>query len=148
MSRDAALPNLMPGLGERLRAERERLGLTQEELATRLGIARKTVINHENDAHSVPLEYVDQLGQLGADCHFLLFGRRFAEYSGAPDPDILQQVLEWAETLCKDRKGKPFSLKHTARFMSMAYIYLAGEHVTKESGVTEAELIEIARRAA
>lgn len=38
----------MPGLTNNLRAERERLGWTQAELAERIGVSRKTVNTVEN----------------------------------------------------------------------------------------------------
>lgn len=38
----------MPGLANNLRAERERLGWTQAELAERIGVSRKTINTVEN----------------------------------------------------------------------------------------------------
>lgn len=147
MSRGTSRLQLLPGLGQRLREERERLDMTQAELAARLTTARRTIINHECDAYPVPLRYLDQLAQLGADWLFMLFGRRQSEFPGVPDPRILEEVIEWAELLCKDRNGKPFSPRYRAKFISQAYEFLASDHETETSQeITETALLNIARK--
>lgn len=139
----------LPELGYRLSEERKRLQMTQEQVAATLGIVRQTIINHESEAHPIPLKYVRQLGELGADIHFLVFGCRRTDLVGVPDPDILEQVIEWADVLCKDRKGKPFSPRNTAKFMSAAYAYLATDHGPAETREdAEIELIKISRKVA
>ena len=149
MSRGTSRIQLLPGLGKRLREERERLGMTQEELAARLTTARRTIINHVGDAFPVPLRYLDQLAHLGGEWLFMLFDRRHSEFPGVPDPDILEEVIEWAELLCKDRYGKPFSLRYRAKFMSQAYALLASDHDTEMSREnTETALLDIARKLA
>lgn len=143
MSRRTPSSRLLPGLGKRLREERERLSLTQEQLANQLGITRRTIINHEGEAFPIPLEYLDQLGKLGADCHFLLFGDRVV----TPDPAILGQALEWAQVVCEDPKGSPFSANKSAKFVSAAYVYLATEGLSaKGQAGIKAALMKIAKK--
>lgn len=149
MSRGTSRLQLLPGLGQRLRDERERLDMTQEELAARLTIARRTIINHEGDAYPVPLRYLEQLAQLGADWQFMLFGRRHSEFHGVPDPKILEEVIEWAELLCNDRNGKPFSPRYRANFISQAYAFLASDLEPETSQEKmETALLNIARKIA
>lgn len=139
----------VPGLGLRLREERERLGFTQEQLAEQLGVARRTVVNHETEFHPVTVEVLNKLDELGADCFYILFGRRFLEFSVPMDPALLEKVLGWADVLCRDRKGRPFSQGHIARFVAEAYAYLAGEGSDSDDHTkVEMALAKIARRAA
>lgn len=62
--------------GERLRAERERLGFTQAELANLAGIHRNTQARYENaNTHPTPL-YLDAIRPLGADVEYVMTGQR------------------------------------------------------------------------
>lgn len=62
--------------GERLRSERERLGLSQAEVAKKLRISRFTQIKYEAGARSPDGEYLYRFGGLGADTGYVLFGER------------------------------------------------------------------------
>ncbi|MDI2594325.1 helix-turn-helix domain-containing protein [Pseudomonas sp. 681] len=63
-------------VGERLREERERLGLNQTEFGVLLGVSRGTQKNYELGANSLDLRYVAALEEHGADAAFILTGRR------------------------------------------------------------------------
>ena len=63
-------------VGERLREERERLGLNQTEFGTLLGVSRGTQKNYELGANSLDLRYVAALEECGVDAAFVLTGRR------------------------------------------------------------------------
>jgi transcriptional regulator with XRE-family HTH domain len=63
-------------VGERLREERERLGLNQTEFGVRLGVSRGTQKNYELGASSLDLRYVSALEEQGADAAYILTGRR------------------------------------------------------------------------
>lgn len=67
---------LPPGAGARLREERERLGMSQGDLATALGMATKTVYNLEQQATSMTLAFLDELARVGADVEYVIFARR------------------------------------------------------------------------
>lgn len=62
--------------GERIRSERERLGLTQAEVAERIGVSRATQINYESGKRSPDGDYLFRFGELGADTGYILFGER------------------------------------------------------------------------
>lgn len=63
-------------VGERLREERERLGLNQTEFGVLLGVSRGTQKNYELGASSLDLRYVTSLEERGVDAAYVLTGRR------------------------------------------------------------------------
>lgn len=63
-------------VGERLREERERLGLNQTEFGVLLGVSRGTQKNYELGASSLDLRYVQALEDNGVDAAYVLTGRR------------------------------------------------------------------------
>ncbi len=115
---------LLAGIGERLKAERERLGYSQERLATVMGIARRTVINYETECNPVLLNYIHLLGQLGANEYWLLFGRH-SEADAAPlRPLLLETAMAWAKEICIDPDGRPLPDHEVAQFVAEMYEYL------------------------
>lgn len=63
------------GIGARLRAERERLGLTQAALAELLGVRRLAVLKYETGDYSPTADQLQALDQIGADVGFVVTGR-------------------------------------------------------------------------
>lgn len=120
-----------PNIGARLREARKRLGLSQDELAERLGISRRTVINYEAEANPVLLEYLDQLAQLGADLQYVLFNNPTQGPGQTLDASALEESLDWADTLCVDSRGRPFSNERKARFVRRIYEYLTARKMAK-----------------
>lgn len=64
--------------GERLRLERERLGLNQKDFGALAGVSKTTQFNYEADERYPDTNYLEALGSHGVDLVFLLTGR--------PDP--------------------------------------------------------------
>jgi transcriptional regulator with XRE-family HTH domain len=64
------------GVGERLKQERERLGMTIPELAAAAGVGKNTVIDWQNDVSSPPTTKLLALMIAGVDASFLLTGLR------------------------------------------------------------------------
>lgn len=64
------------GIGERLRAERERLGLTQLAMAEKAGVSRATQVNYESGKRTPELGYLEAAGRFGVDMQFVLTGAR------------------------------------------------------------------------
>lgn len=60
--------------GDRLREERERLHLSQADLAEKAGIHRNTQARYENARGPLPSNYVSTLMDLGLDVDFILYG--------------------------------------------------------------------------
>lgn len=69
--------------GERLKAERERLGLSQTALAQVGGVGKTTQINYEKDARSPDASYLSALDGAGVDVQYVLTGRRSSHGHGS-----------------------------------------------------------------
>jgi len=63
-------------MGERIRDERERLGLSQAALAPKLSVTRMTQVNYETGKRSPDGGYLSAFGAIGADIGYVLFGER------------------------------------------------------------------------
>lgn len=66
---------LLQGFGERLREERERIGLNQTELAEMGGIKRMAQGQYEHEIRSPTVRYLAAVAGAGIDVQYLLFGR-------------------------------------------------------------------------
>ena len=69
----------MQNLGERLKEERQKLRLTQEEFANKTGGTGKSQGNYERDLRSPSAEYLLSADSLGVDILYVLTGRRAGE---------------------------------------------------------------------
>jgi transcriptional regulator with XRE-family HTH domain len=63
-------------LGERLRRERERLGLTQPAFAEAAGAAKRTLIDWEKGVSSPTAVQLGALAAIGADVLYIVTGQR------------------------------------------------------------------------
>lgn len=63
-------------IGERLREERERLGLNQEELGQRGGVNRNTQGKYEKSERSPDAVYLAGIAQHGVDVLYVVTGAR------------------------------------------------------------------------
>lgn len=68
------------GVGKRLKAERNRLGLSQEELAARIGVTKITVFAYEHETSPMTVPTLVKLAEAGVSLSKLLEGSspRFA----------------------------------------------------------------------
>jgi transcriptional regulator with XRE-family HTH domain len=63
-------------LGERLREERDRLGINQNELADIGGVKRNSQGNYERGRQNPDTAYLLAISRVGVDVMYVLFGRR------------------------------------------------------------------------
>ena len=97
-------------VGERLREERERLGLNQTEFGGLLGVSRGTQKNYELGANSLDLRYVAALEECGVDAAYVLTGRRstpLGQLITAEEEKVLKQY----------RSITPFDQEAIRRFL-------------------------------
>lgn len=66
----------MSSVGARLREERRRLGLTQDQLALIAGVTRRAQTRYETDANSASSAYFSAIAEVGIDVLYVLTGRR------------------------------------------------------------------------
>ncbi len=71
----------LDGVGERLKAERQRLRLSQEVFAERCGVKKLTQYNYEKSERYPDAEYLIAAKVLGADVTYLITGERTDEAS-------------------------------------------------------------------
>lgn len=113
---------IVPGLNERLRQERERLGLSQEEFAHRLGVTRVTQNYYENGSRDPGLSYLSAFGRNNCDLLYLLFAEKSErEYVDLIDWDLFDLVWDWVERVAIDSKGKSYPQDLKKKAFRLAY---------------------------
>ena len=78
-------------IGNRLREERERLGLTQPVFAELAGAKKRTLIDWEKDVSSPTAVQLAQLAAAGADVLYILTGQRAGGASAPPPPRAVSE---------------------------------------------------------
>jgi|CXWL01.1.fsa_nt_gi transcriptional regulator with XRE-family HTH domain len=63
-------------LGERLKKERERLGISQSVFAVKTGVSRNTQYKYEKELGRADAVYLNQAAELGVDVFYVLTGER------------------------------------------------------------------------
>lgn len=86
------------GISERLREERERLGMSQQALAEKLESTKRSVINWEGGAALPGAEVLSRYAVAGADVLYVITGERT---SAQPAADAAEQVLLDSYRRCK-----------------------------------------------
>ena len=92
-------------VGERLREERERLGLNQTEFGALLGVSRGTQKNYEQGANSLDLRYVAALEDCGVDAAFVLTGRRSTPLGQVFSPEEEKLIKQYRSIAPGDQEA-------------------------------------------
>lgn len=116
----------MVSLGERLREERERLGMSQTQFGDLAQVTKKTQMLYEGDQRSPKADYLTAIAEQGVDVQYVLVGNR--SVSGAqplgmpatePGPDlspVKMYDIEAAAGAGRSFEGEP--VKTTLYFSS------------------------------
>ena len=72
----AATKNNMATIGDRLRRERERLGLSQTAFAALAGASKRSQIRFEADERSPDASYLAGVAKAGVDVYWIITGKR------------------------------------------------------------------------
>ncbi|MCB1977137.1 MAG: helix-turn-helix transcriptional regulator [Nitrosomonas sp.] len=62
-------------IGSRLREEREKLNMTQEDFAVACGVRRRAQSSYESDARYPDAKYLEAATKIGADISYVIYGR-------------------------------------------------------------------------
>lgn len=122
-------------IGNRLREERERLGLTQPVFAELAGAKKRTLIDWEKDVSSPTAVQLAQLSAAGADVLYILTGQRS---SAQPAHDAAEQVLLDSYRRCGSQARQ--NLIQTAALLAAGLSGSAGgggEQVNTASGAVQ-----------
>lgn len=103
-------------IGERLKLERERLGMTIQEFAEAAGAKKNTVIDWQNDASSPPTAKLAALAAVGLDVLYVVTGQRGGASVAPPSPRQAA-LLDNFEHLSEDDKR---ALERTASALAQS----------------------------
>lgn len=78
-------------ISERLKSERENLGLSQQALADLLGISLRSQQNYEKGDRSPDSAYLAAIAAAGADVLYILTGQRAGGASAPPPPRAVSE---------------------------------------------------------
>lgn len=88
-------------IGDRLKAERERLGHSQDQWASVTGIHRNTQVKYEKREGSPNAEYLAAIQCIGADINFIITGEKSIYRESSPDFEcpIISAIIEQLEII-------------------------------------------------
>lgn len=78
-------------IGARLKAERDRIGMTVVQFATTCGVGKNTVVDWQSGKSSPPAERLALLAEAGVDVTYVLTGVRSTQLPGTTDEE--QQAI-------------------------------------------------------
>lgn len=85
-------------LGQRIRAQRIRMGMTQEELAEKTLIPKPTISSYENDRVDIKSSVVAELAEvLGTDPNYLILGDKAPEFEYGFMDEMLELMSKITE---------------------------------------------------
>ena len=128
-----------PEFGTRLREERERLGLTQEEFAAAAGFKRLTQYLYESEENVPNLRYLNAIEDLGVDLRYLIFGKRRKTGSLNLTHEMLLKIFTLVDELGRDKKGKPLPLKARQKLFGA----LCATYEEKDASELKAEVVKM-----
>jgi transcriptional regulator with XRE-family HTH domain len=123
--------------GQRLRQERDRLGLSQAEFAERGGVRRTSQHIYESDIRVPDLNYLERVQEAGADLRFLVLVERLPvshRDTLTLSYAALSNIYRVVDEFCRDDGGNPLSLDSRLRFFQLLCASV------KDRGSSDAEL--------
>ncbi len=112
------------GIGDRLKEERERLGVNQTEFAALAGVSKNSQFNYEKGERSPDAAYLATVAAAGVDVLYILTGQRSA-------PNETALTTEESAVL-NDYRSMPGSDRAAVRRMTSALAESAGRYQTKK----------------
>lgn len=113
--------------GARLRKERKRLGMTQQELGLVGGVSKTTQLLYEGGTHPEAVNYLARIAAAGADVMFLLTDTTQAQRAAqAVDWELLAKVVE-ALVEVQRETGKTIRADKLGQVIRQIYLRQIGE---------------------
>jgi transcriptional regulator with XRE-family HTH domain len=137
--------------GKRLKAERERLGLTQPQFAELGGVKRATQHLYEQDATCPDVDYLLRLDKAGVDVVFLLFGetRKGVGSAGiSVAPEMLSQIFRAVDEFGTDDVGHALSPGVREKFFLMLTAAVTQGGANANPNLIQQEMARLLGRAA
>lgn len=132
-------------MGDRLRAERARLGYTQVQLAQALDVAESAIKNYEQDRNAIRMLILEKLGRLGFDIDFLIYGNDRLKLEPL-DQQLWDRLVAWADAHYVDEKNQP--LNAYAKYQRIMTLYRWLKSAEGDGVDVEARLESLSTRAA
>lgn len=100
--------DVFQGLARRIREERLRLAMTQEQFGEIGRVKRATQILYEQGATRPSLTYIALVAAAGADLRYLLHGERTVKPSCEIHlhPDVMEKAMALADRISRDDRGR------------------------------------------
>ena len=92
-------------IGERLKEERSRLGLSQTDLGAAGGVGKTTQINYEKGTGTPDAKYLAAVEALGVDVLYVVTGRRVPISNQVIAIDELEMVMNVRSLLSEDKEA-------------------------------------------
>ena len=86
-------------IGQRLRAERKRLGLTQEDMGHEAGVTGVSQRNYESGRRVPDAAYLAAIAGVGADVGYVITGRPSSALAAADESELLRLYRAAPQTL-------------------------------------------------
>lgn len=109
-------------ISQRLKAERERLGHSQDQWASVTGIHRNTQAKYEKGEGSPSAEYLAEIESIGADIKYIVTGEKpvYKDVSLDNECLIISAIIEQLETVL-DKTKQALSPQKKARAAAILY---------------------------
>ena len=133
-------PDPPNSVGDWLREERQRLGLSQVQLAKRIGVTERTAVAYENGRTTINFQALLKMAAIGIDVSYLVHGAAGAVQAPYDDA-VWQRVKAWADEACVDAHGKPLHELERIQLMQRAYRLLTGAHADALPDAALSELL-------
>lgn len=112
------------GIGERLKEERERIGLSQTEFAAKAGASKNSQYNYEKGERSPDAAYLAAADEMGVDVLYVVTGQRTPKPSSSLNSDESDLIEHYRQLPEGDRQ-------HTHKMVN-ALAEMAGRYDVKK----------------
>ncbi|MFJ7315068.1 helix-turn-helix domain-containing protein [Pseudomonas sp. NPDC098747] len=92
------------GIGDRLKAERERLGFNQTDFAAKAGASKNSQYNYEKGDRSPDASYLAAVAEQGVDVLYVVTGDRRPQSTDSISPEVAE-FLEVYEHINETDRG-------------------------------------------